>query len=199
MAIGIGGKAGVRNTPSVANAALHDTFFWDGRRRTLESQVVEPLVNPAEHGLPSLSDAARLVQSSPEYSTFLRDGAIGGDDIAVALASYVRSLAGGISRFDRYLGGEKTALSPDERRGLDLFRGPAQCSTCHSIDGARPSFTDNKFHSVGLTQRVLGGRVAQAALKSVRSSGAELEALITSDESIAALGRFNVTRALRTT
>jgi cytochrome c peroxidase len=51
IAVGIEGRTGTRNTPSVLNAALHTTQFWDGRRKTLEEQARDPFVNPVEHGL----------------------------------------------------------------------------------------------------------------------------------------------------
>ena len=49
-AIGIGGKVGKRNAPSILNRGLGKHFFWDGRVTTLEQQALEPISNPDELG-----------------------------------------------------------------------------------------------------------------------------------------------------
>src|SRR5436190_18194128 len=49
-AIGIGGRQGARNSPSVLNAMFNSTMFWDGRVDSLEAQALEPLINPDEMG-----------------------------------------------------------------------------------------------------------------------------------------------------
>ncbi|WFE88261.1 cytochrome c peroxidase [Roseibium porphyridii] len=50
------------------------------------------------------------------------------------------------SPFDKYLAGDKTALSPTQKRGLELFYGKAQCSSCHSGS----LLSDQEFHAIGL-------------------------------------------------
>ena len=71
------------------------------------------------------------------------------DDIARALASFVRSLLVGDSPYDRYLLGDREALSDSARRGLSLFRGKANCTACH----AGPNLTDEEFHNTGVSWR----------------------------------------------
>jgi cytochrome c peroxidase len=63
-----------------------------------------------------------------------------------ALAGYLRSIRGGDSRFDRFVAGDSTALSPLEQRGLALFQGRARCDRCHT----GPLLTDEKFHNTGV-------------------------------------------------
>jgi cytochrome c peroxidase len=75
-------------------------------------------------------------------------------NVAKAMSAYVRQLRCGASRFDLWLDGDDTALSPSEQRGAALFVGSAQCASCHS----GPNLTDNAFHNVGLTPK----HVAQA-------------------------------------
>ena len=70
-------------------------------------------------------------------------------DVTAALASYVRTIRSGESRFDRYAAGKQNALSELEKQGLALFRGKARCSTCH----AGPNFTDENFHNTGVAFR----------------------------------------------
>ena len=71
------------------------------------------------------------------------------DDIARALASFVRSLLVGDSPYDDYLLGDQEALSDGARRGLRLFRGKANCTACH----AGPNLTDEEFHNTGVAWR----------------------------------------------
>jgi cytochrome c peroxidase len=69
--------------------------------------------------------------------------------VATALASYIRTIRAGGSRFDRYMAGEVTTLSTVERAGLDLFRGKANCVSCH----VGPNFTDERLHNTGVAWR----------------------------------------------
>jgi cytochrome c peroxidase len=71
------------------------------------------------------------------------------DDIARALASFVRSLLVGDSAYDRYLLGDREALSESAQRGLSLFRGKANCTACH----AGPNLTEEEFHNTGVAWR----------------------------------------------
>jgi cytochrome c peroxidase len=68
------------------------------------------------------------------------------EDVARALASFVRTLRSGGSAFDRFRNGERDALPDDARRGLTLFTGRAGCSSCH----AGPNLTDGDFHNTGI-------------------------------------------------
>jgi len=64
--IGIQGRVGQRNAPSVLNALYNKTQFWDGRVTTLEEQAALPIVNPVEMGQPSLDAAAAGIASVEE-------------------------------------------------------------------------------------------------------------------------------------
>jgi len=129
LAVGIGGQTGTRRTPRIANRAWGTSFFWDGRAKTIEEQVLEPIANPREMGL-APSEAAARVGVSVEA---MRD----------ALASYVRTILAGDSPYDRYVAGDKSALSPQQQEGLKLFRGKAGCVACH----LGPNLTDEKLHA----------------------------------------------------
>jgi cytochrome c peroxidase len=123
---------GTRSSPALINRGYGTSFFWDGRAVTLEQQVLEPIANPKELGL-------RLAQI-PERTG--KDIA----EVATALASYVRTIRSGASRFDRYAAGATTALTGMELAGLNLFRGKANCVSCH----VGPNFTDEQFHNTGI-------------------------------------------------
>ncbi len=132
LALGIGGQLGDRRTPRLANRAYGYSFFWDGRAKDLESQVLQPIENPKEMGLPVAEAAARA----------------GLDVITMqqALASYVRTILSGDSAYDRYGLGDRDALSAIQQSGLKLFRGKAGCSACH----VGPNLSDEKRHDTGI-------------------------------------------------
>jgi cytochrome c peroxidase len=203
VSVGLGERKGTRNSPTLLNVTEHDSFFWDGRRATLEEQVLDPFLSAAEHGLESTSHLVNLVAADASYrNEFDRLYPSEGVDrtaIAKAIATYIRSLAPGPSRFDRAAHGDPSALTRSEARGLELFKGPADCASCHSISGNRASFTDNEFHSLAVGMEKLGARLAETALRASNAMPAERDKLITSDSAVAALGRFNVTGAPRTT
>jgi cytochrome c peroxidase len=135
VARGINGQDGIRNAPAIINRGYGRTFFWDGRAKSLEQQVLEPILNPKELG---------MNQEEVERRTSLKIA-----DVTAALATYVRTIRSGDSRFDRYAAGNQRALSDLEKAGLSLFRGKARCTTCH----AGPNFTDENFHNTGIAWR----------------------------------------------
>jgi cytochrome c peroxidase len=140
VARGIGGAEGTRSAPTIVNRGYGKTFFWDGRAKTLEQQALEPILNPKELG---------ITEDEVERRTGLKI-----DDVTAALASYVRTIRSGDSRFDRYASGNQRALNDLEKAGLALFRGKAGCNTCH----IGPNFSDEQFHNTGIAWR--GGRLA---------------------------------------
>ena len=148
LAVGVEGKVGTRNAPTLINRAYGRSQFWDGRAHSLEQQVLEPIENPRELGA-GVDTAVRRLVSSPLYRlrfrvAFGRD--VNAQDLARALASYVRTILAGDSPFDRYANGIANALSDEARSGLEIFRGKAGCSTCHS----GPTMSDERFHNTGV-------------------------------------------------
>ena len=135
---GINNQIGARRSPRILNRAWGKSFFWDGRAATLEEQVVQPIANPIEMGLP-LDEAIARLNAIPEYKPI--------DEPALrrALASYVRTILAGNSPYDRYLAGDRTALTIQQQKGLQLFRGKAGCISCH----LGPNLTDEELHQTG--------------------------------------------------
>jgi cytochrome c peroxidase len=147
-AVGIGKQTLPRRTPSLLNTAYNSSQFWDGRSRSLEDQASMPLFAANEMGLDETLLLARL-RAVSDYrqkfqQAFGRD--INFDDVKKSIAAFERTLVTPDSAFDRYMQGDKQALTRQQKRGLILFFGKAACSECHN--GA--NFTDNKFHSLGL-------------------------------------------------
>ena len=71
------------------------------------------------------------------------------DEVSRALASFVRSLFSGDSPFDRFINGDRAALTTEQQAGLQVFRGKANCTACH----VGPTFTDERFHNTGVAWR----------------------------------------------
>lgn len=201
LAEGIGGKRGTRNTPSILDAALSTTQFWDGRRATLEDQVIDPFVNPNEHGLANHASVLSRIREDASYERdfgaafSIEGGRLSMEHVRKALAAYIRSLNISDSAFDRFeYGADKSALSDSARRGLELFRGRAQCSSCHTIGKTDAVLSDGRFHAAGVETARIAARLPELTARVVRTSGDQLDGLITTDPDVAALGRFVVTR-----
>ena len=132
IAVGVSGRQGRRNVPTLVNRAWGRMFFWDGRVRTLEEQVLRPIEDPNEMDLPVRDAAAR--------------GGVSTFDLSRALASYVRSIMTGDSPYDRFIAGDRTALTDQQQIGLQIFRGKGNCTRCH----VGPTFTDESLHNTGV-------------------------------------------------
>lgn len=152
---GVGGMTGVRNAPTVVNAAYLPLQFWDGRALSLEQQAASPIMDPVEmnqtHEV-SLSKLSRDGQYGELFQKAFGTKTITLTRVESALASFERTILSGDSAFDRYaFGGDRTALSPAQIRGLALFKDPKKgnCVVCHTINAKEALFTDNKFHNLG--------------------------------------------------
>lgn len=199
VAIGFKGRHGTRNAPSILNAMFSDALFWDGRAGSLEEQVKQPLVNPVEMGMESHEKVVVRVASILEYQqrflkVFGKDG-ITIDNIARAIAAFERTQLSGNSPFDRFMAGDKDALTEAQKRGWDIFRNKAQCITCHSFTPSSPFFTDFKFHNTGVATDGRNFEVLAQRAHQTGAAGTEQGSnLISPIEGFSELGRFLVTR-----
>ena len=147
-AIGADKKVLKRNTPTVLNVGFLSSFFWDGRAPTLEAQALMPIESPEEmnqklgplihelNGIDGYVKQFRQVFGSPVTK----------DELARALAAYQRTLITPNAPFDRFLRGDKSALSKKAILGYRLFTGDAGCIRCHN----GPMLSDGKFYRVGV-------------------------------------------------
>jgi len=202
LAQGVGKKIGTRNTPTVLNAAFNTSQFWDGRRATLETQALDPIVNPREHGLKDHTALLNFLRRDASYAAGFRKAfnitpkEMRTEHVSQAIASYERTLIVGDTPFDRYaFKGDKSSLSPSAERGLSLFKGAAQCASCHTIDKNDALLTDNQFHSLSVGLMRIQPRLPMLTTRLVQASKHEgnLDQAVLSDEDIAELGRFALT------
>lgn len=159
VATGIDGKKGARSVPSLINVGYNRFHFWDGRSATLEEQALVPVQDPSEMDM-RLDALVRKLNGIPSYRRQFQavfSGPATSSRIAQALAAYERSIVSQDTPFDRYLKGDKQALSAAAERGMQLFYGQARCFVCHK----GPNFTDDDFHNIGvIDERPDSGRRA---------------------------------------
>ncbi|MBA3241727.1 MAG: cytochrome-c peroxidase [Acidobacteria bacterium] len=201
VAVGVSGKAGTRNAPTILNAAFAPRHFWDGRASSLEEQAKQPLVNPLEMGMKDHAAVVARVSSIPEYRRRFRQvfGAEGVniDTIVKAIATFERTQLSGNSPFDRFRAGDEDAISDSQKRGWGLFRNKAGCIECHAFSASSPFFTDYEFHNTGVATKGkdLAGIARRA--KTIRGAGpdtARTLTLLSHTDGLSDLGRFLITR-----
>lgn len=199
---GIQKLTGTRNAPTVINAAYMKTQFWDGREPDLEGQSKQPPLNPVEMGLSDYEPILAVVRSDPEYAHQFEEvfGISGNeitiDHVAMAIASFERTIIAGNSPFDRYqYGGEADALDASQQRGLAVFTGKGRCVSCHRIEQTTALFTDNKFHNIGIGFKRVRGKEAATAAEFIKNkrAGADVDVTVLTQENMSELGRFAVT------
>lgn len=204
IAEGIQDKQGTRHTPTVVNAVYYETQFWDGRRDSLETQAMDPLVNPVEHGLDSHDAVLEVVRNDDSYRKQFREvfgvapDGITMDHVTRAIATFERTQVSGRSPFDRYrYGGEEDAISESAKRGLQVFRNKGRCVDCHTIEQNAATFTDNEFHNLGVGWDRIGDEVFDLVAnfrKMKQGDGeADIDETILTDRKVSELGRFAVT------
>lgn len=148
FAIGVGGQRGARNTPSIVNSGYQTFQFWDGRALKLEGQALAPIENPLEMNMP-MAKLIDKVNAIPGYQKQFKEifgTQATNETMAAALASYERTILSGDAPYDRFVAGDKTALSASAQRGLEIFNNKGHCSACHP----GPKFTDGGFHNLGV-------------------------------------------------
>lgn len=146
--LGVYGRRALRHAPTLYNRGYGDRQRWDGLAGSLEEQVLLPIEDPNEMDL-KLADAVQRIDDIPEYqAAFQANYSEGVSEVSLAkaLASYVRSLTYGDSPPDRFIYGERTAMSKAELAGMWIYESKGRCWQCHS----RPNFSDEKFHNTGV-------------------------------------------------
>jgi cytochrome c peroxidase len=144
------GKRGGRNSPTVLNAGLQTTQFWDGRAETLEHQAKGPILNPIEMAMPKDNEVLQRLSDSKEYPALFAKAfttetrPITYDNVAKAIAAFERTLITR-DRLDAFLNGNDKALEAPELRGLKTFLNVG-CAACHN----GPVLGGNSYQKIGL-------------------------------------------------
>ncbi len=136
--IGHNWHKGPINAPTVLNSSLNVAQFWDGRAKDLQEQAAGPIANPGEMAFTHELAIETLI-SIPQYVTEFQQafgpGAITIARVTEAIAAFEETLVTPNSRFDKWLLGDKAALTADELEGYRIFKSSG-CTACHNGQAA---------------------------------------------------------------
>lgn len=141
----------IRNAPSLENVWIYNSFFWDGRAKTLIEQAEGPIAahNEMNQDLKSLAKKLSKIKGyRPYFSAAFGSSKITNQRVFESLATFQQTIVSNETKFDQFLKGNQNALTDQELLGMHLFRTKARCMNCHH--GAY--FTDREFHNIGLTE-----------------------------------------------
>lgn len=143
-------QQGPINAPTVLNSSLNVAQFWDGRAADLQAQAGGPIANPMEMGF-SHTLAVTVLESIPGYRAEFKQ-VFGSDKLTIeqvteAIAEFEKTLVTPNSRFDKWLTGDRNALSKDELAGYQLFK-ESGCVACHNGEAVG----GNSFQKMGLVE-----------------------------------------------
>ena len=148
FASGVFGLKSRRNTITILNRIFGQEYYWDGSVQSIEEVIIDHIKDPnvfgnnVENVINTLSNDKRYLEKFENVF----DREINMDGISKAIAAFVRTLNSGDSPFDKYVNGNKSALSESALKGMKLFFSDRlKCSVCHS----GPNFTDEKYHNNG--------------------------------------------------
>ena len=136
-------RAMERHTPALINMAYQQRFFWDGRGTTLENAIETHLkeLSVKMADIPALPSAYQQ-----KFQQAFGSSSITSDNIAKAIANFLRTIVVNDSPFDQWIAGDRSAISQSAKKGFLLFTGKAKCAQCHTA----PNFSDSKFHNTGI-------------------------------------------------
>ena len=201
VSIGIEGKKGTRNAPTVINAAYFTSQFWDGRVESLAEQAKFPPINPVEGGLHDWSEVVSIMKKNPEYVKRIKE-IFGTDEITIdhfglAIEAFERTIVEGDSRFDRYyFGGEEAALNEQEKRGFALFLGKGRCVECHTISQTHALFTNDRFHNLGVGWNKIKDDLLSVLKAYDAKERLDEDEAVLMNEKFSELGRYVVTKEI---
>ena len=149
LSMGYPGTVHWRNSQTIINTAYYGKLFWAGKSKSLEAQAAAAAKGAVGGNGESDVMEARLA-FIPEYRKRFK-AVFGGEyprikDAWRAIAAFERSLVQTDTPVDRHLKGDKKALTEQQRRGMSLFNGKANCVQCHS----GPLATNERYYNLGV-------------------------------------------------
>lgn len=135
LAQGQNGQVSQRSAPTLWNIGFQMVLYWDGRATSLEGQTLDHLRDRLITQRTSVGDTVSYLAASADYqrlfaAAFPEAAEVSGDHLAKAMASFERSLLAPDSPFDRYIQGDKDAISASAKRGKEIFNDIG-CASCH--------------------------------------------------------------------
>ena len=148
--IGHNWTLGPINAPTVLNSSLNIAQFWDGRAKDLQEQAGGPIANPIEMGF-THPLAVNVLDTIPQYKAdfkaIYQKDEIEINQVTDAIAAFEETLVTPNAPFDRYLKGEKDAISPMAKAGYERFKAVG-CTACHNGQ----ALGGNSFQKMGLVK-----------------------------------------------
>ena len=143
-------QKGPINAPTVLNSSMNVAQFWDGRAKDLQAQAGGPIANPGEMGF-SHELAVNMLQTIPGYVVEFKKAfgteKVTIDEVTKAIAAFEETLVTPNSRFDKWLKGDKIALTAQELAGYRLFKDSG-CVACHN----GPAVGGNSYQKMGVVE-----------------------------------------------
>lgn len=150
-AVGDTGTAMALRAPTLLDVAWAPRLGWDGKFKDVEAVTFAAITGAANMHLPETEVIERLA-ANPGYvrafAEVFEEGGVNRRNVELALATYERTIVSGEAPFDRWVAGDDGAIGESAKRGFALFKGKANCSSCHS----GWAFTDGSFHDIGIAQ-----------------------------------------------
>ena len=148
---GFRGKQLKRATPTIVNTGYNKIFMWDGRKKSLEDQVTGPMESKDEMNT-NMDVIFKLIAGFDGYKAAFQKAypgqGINKDTVSKAIAAFERTIVTRETPFDRWLQGDKNAMTREQVEGFKIFisEDRGNCVACHQP----PNFTDDGFHNIGL-------------------------------------------------
>ena len=136
------GTSTPRHSPTVINRAFGTAQQWTGARRSLEDQALKASDSDPE-------TVVRHLGAIPGYQMQFEKvfgTGVTAENVARAIAAFERTILSGNAPYDRFIAGDRSAMSPAAVRGFSVFTGKARCIVCHH----GPNFTDERYHNLGV-------------------------------------------------
>ena len=154
VAIGAFEKLLTRSAPTMWNVGYYNELYWDGRSKALEKQVKGAwsggnMGASGKEGAPSMEDISSKLNQIKGYQqqfSLVFGSVANPDNVAYAIAAFMRTLVADQSRWARFQNGEEDAFSEQERRGWQVFNKKAHCTNCHDSI----LLTDMQYHNIGI-------------------------------------------------
>ncbi|MDI9069629.1 cytochrome-c peroxidase [Xanthomonas oryzae] len=124
-------RIGTRNVPSLLDLPYFTRFFWDGREEKRDKASIAAFTNEAEMAQPDMDNVIEAVKKNSatyreQFKAAFGDERVDQARIALAILTYLTSITTGRSRYDVFIGGDKSALTATERHGLEIFSRPCK-------------------------------------------------------------------------
>ncbi len=157
FSVGFEGKTTKRNSMPISNLFdnRHTGYFWDTRESKIEQMVFAPIQDHIEMGFSQINVITEKLNNLKYYKNLFKttygDETISTDRMRECLSQFLYSIVNKNTKFDQGLRTNFSNFSPNETRGMELFK-LLECNSCHFLDAkfSPEGAKREKFANVGL-------------------------------------------------